>query len=71
MGVLTDSSRFRKVGVLAGCGLRSSDGYEAETGVFIVLCLAFRSIPEAAEVAAVVAAEGASVAVVDLSLIHI
>jgi len=65
MGVLIDSSRFKKAGV-PGCGLRSSEGYDAETGVCTVLSLRFVSCPDAADVAATAAAGGASVVVVDM-----
>ena len=62
MGVLMDSSRFRNEWFL-GCGLRSSEGYEADTGVWTELPLTLPSMPEAADIAAAVAAGEASVVV--------
>ena len=67
MGVLTDSSRFRKEW-FPGYGLRSSEGYDADTGVWMDMPLALLSIPDAAEVAAAVAAGEASVVVADMMI---
>lgn len=65
MGVLIDSSRFTKAGV-PGWGLRSSEGYDAETGVCTVLSFDLVSCPEAADVAVNAADGAASVEVVDM-----
>lgn len=63
MGVLMYSSFLMCAGV-PGSGLRSSDGYEAETGVCRAGTLPLLSLPDAADEAAAVAV--AVVVVVDM-----